>query len=98
MDKKEMEVGEKLTYEILDKIDIETICHANRCRKIGELMNVIEKDNGTEALLENEPIFGGYLFNFINVEDFIEYLKKRYGEGIKVFPVDDYWVGFAYKS
>lgn len=97
MDKKTVELGEKKTYEILDKIDIETIFYINYKSKKGNTINDLMKDlsmcDEVETLLKDEPLFCGYLFNFMTSSEFIEYLEKRY-DNISVLPIDDYWVHF----
>lgn len=69
----------KRQLEYLDGIDIEK--YMPRCENmaIHELMQEIEADyNNTEYT--NNEVLEGYIFNFCNEAEFIDYLQERYGD------------------
>ena len=61
------------TEQFLDTIPIEEYV-ASGC-DLGEVMNRIEEDYSD--LLDNDEFFCGYVFNWMNTDEFASYLKRR---------------------
>lgn len=69
-----------ITKEFLDTLDIEKIFQEENPLhgdKIGDLMYLVES-HVKENNIELPEIFEGEVFNFIDVSEFIIYLKNRY--------------------
>ena len=73
-------------YAYLDKIDMEKYLRNCSSDNIQILMNDIEKDyNNTE--LTNNDFLEGFIFNVCDEYEFIEYLRKRYGERFNSYDI-----------
>ena len=70
------EMAEQFKY--LDQIDIEKYMKNCTTKKVGELISAIERDYDNTEFTDNK-FLQGCIFNCCNEEEFIEYLKKRYG-------------------
>lgn len=68
----------KATENLLDNIDIED--YLSEAKTLTELMNVI--DNDYKEFTEDSPVFKGYVFNWMNEEEFQNYLKERYKDKV----------------
>lgn len=73
-------------YAYLDKIDMEKYLRNCSSDDVSDLMSNIEKDyNNTE--LTNNDFLKGFIFNVCDEYEFIEYLRKRYGERFHSYDV-----------
>ena len=70
-------------FKYLDQIDIEKYMRSCGSNKIGDLMSAIEEDYDNTDFTNND-FLEGFIFNWCNEEEFIEYLEKRYGERFSV--------------
>lgn len=66
------------TEEFLDKIDIASFANEND-KSIYDLMDRIESAYQNAPELDND-IFEGFVFNWMDHNEFLEYLEKRYGK------------------
>ena len=73
----------RLNFELLDKIDL--LPFINEREDPYDIMNAIEGayedhefSEDVEAIVEGDTL-QGFIFNYIGMEDFIEYLHSRYG-------------------
>lgn len=68
------EIKERINLEktFLDTIDL--LPYLKKDKDILDAMDEIEADYGEGAIYKEEP----YLFNYMNCDEFIEYLRKRY--------------------
>lgn len=76
-----------------DTIDFTKFINNDSYRiNVRDLMNCLEEyyDLRHPELLPAE--FQGYFFNFINEDEFAEYLKKRYGYKIATETIERYWL------
>ena len=72
----------KLSYDFFDTIDfLQFIPESTYWLSIDEIMSEIEQYYNHH--LDLPTIFEGYIFNFINKYEFMEYLKDRYNFPIK---------------
>lgn len=60
-------------YEFLDSIDLKP--YLKNFANVWNIMNQIQKDHG-------KNYYEGLIFNCINEDEFMDYLKKRYGNKI----------------
>lgn len=68
----------------LDKIDFAKYFKEYEGVRFEDLMSLIEDDyNDTE--LSNNDVLEGYIFNLIEQEELIEYLKKRYKGRLQIY-------------
>lgn len=73
-----MEWLDKETVEFLDTIDMRNYFTKNHWNNISEIMDDIEEDH--YELLKDDPHFEGYVFNWMSIYDFAEYIRNRYPE------------------
>ena len=73
----------RLNFELLDKIDL--LPFINEREDPYDIMNAIEDayenhefSEDVGAIIEGDTL-QGFIFNYVGVEDFIEYLHSRYG-------------------
>ena len=73
----------RLNFELLDKIDL--LPFINEREDPYDIMDAIEGayedhefSKEVEAIVEGDTL-QGFIFNYVSVEDFIEYLHSRYG-------------------
>ena len=82
--------GYEINKKFLDEIDfIPYFIHYND-KVLGDIMSIIETDYH-DSLIEMPPELEGYVFNYYSVDDFRDYLKKRY-DNLTIYPVEDYYV------
>lgn len=70
--------GLKCTEEYLDTIDIKQEASEFGRSDLGDFMDFLEDKYG-KTLVDN-PVFCGFVFNWMNTEEFLDYLNKRYAE------------------
>lgn len=63
----------KQTEEFLDSIRIDK--YIKKHRDISDIMDKIEEDYG--YFLKDNPIFEGYVFNWMSQEEFVDYLTNK---------------------
>lgn len=63
----------KQTEEFLNSIEIDK--YIKKHRHISDIMDKIEEDYG--YFLEDNPIFEGYVFNWMSQEEFVDYLTNK---------------------
>ncbi len=63
----------KQTEEFLDSIRIDK--YIKKHRDISDIMDKIEEDYG--YFLEGNPVFEGYVFNWMSQEEFVDYLTNK---------------------
>lgn len=73
----------RLNFELLDKIDL--LPFINEHEDPYDIMDAIEGayedhefSEEVEAIVEGDTL-QGFIFNYVSLEDFIEYLHSRYG-------------------
>ena len=73
----------RLNFELLDKIDL--LPFINEREDPYDIMDAIESayedhefSKEVETIVEGDTL-QGFIFNYVSVEDFIEYLHSRYG-------------------
>lgn len=73
----------RLNFELLDKIDL--LPFINEREDPYDIMDAIEGayedhefSEEVEAIVEGDTL-QGFIFNYVSLEDFIEYLHSRYG-------------------
>lgn len=65
------------TFSILDGTDIEAVAGTRKGEwEVSELMRKLESMTRDEVA--GHPELEGCLFNFVNEDEFVEYLEKRY--------------------
>lgn len=85
----------RLNFDILDKIDLfpfitKRANPADIMRSIEDAYDNHKFSQEIENLVEDNDTLQGYLFNYVSVEDFIDYLHSRYGT---IFDSEvKYWV------
>ena len=75
----EYDKGIEANYAALDKIDLEKYLTNRTVNRVDYIMDDIEHDYDNTELTNNEDL-QGCIFNWLNEEEFSEYLKKRYGD------------------
>lgn len=76
------------TEELLDLIDFEYKFGTKIKFSIGDIQNQIEQKalwehKLNDFMIENEDVFEGCVFNWMGEEEFVDYLKRRYGNQIE---------------
>ena len=79
-------------YSYLDKIDIEKYMKNCTSSRISDLIYAIERDYDDTELTDND-FLEGFIFNYCNEEEFVEYLTRRFGERIYISEVSYYTFG-----
>lgn len=74
----------RLNFDILDKIDLfpfitERANPVDIMRSIEDAYDNHKFSQEIENLVEDNDTLQGYIFNYVCVEDFIDYLHSRYG-------------------
>ena len=77
MSDEDLKKAEKMTYAILDSIDLIPYIKRHIDEDIYGLMDELSDDYDTSPEANNK-LLEGCLFNVIGSEEFIEYLEKRY--------------------
>lgn len=87
---------EELTHQLLDKIDIVEVMENAKIipQYMSDLMALITTDKTIQDILETPEYidFEGDPFNFINAEEFADYLRDRYRHRLMITPINDYEV------
>lgn len=81
----------KITFDILDKVDILSMLEENKEVEVFSLMDRLMEILKSEV--EKYPELEGCLFNGVNEVEFIDYLRKRYKEKIYNREISIYYVG-----
>ena len=69
--------GLKCTEEYLHTIDIKQEASEFGGNDLGDFMDFLEDKYGKTLV---DPVFCGFVFNWMNTEEFLDYLNKRYAE------------------
>lgn len=72
----------KVQYGALDKIDFEPYFEKYNGKDVYTLMDAVRDDYDESSLTKN-PVLSGYIFNYLSINEFIEYLEKRYKKKFK---------------
>jgi hypothetical protein len=73
----------KVQYGALDKIDFEPYFEKYNGKDVYTLMDAVS-DDYDESNLTKDPVLSGYIFNYLSINEFIEYLEKRYKKKFKI--------------
>ena len=77
------------TEEFLDTIDVKKYLQEDK--DLYDVMDEIEEDYG--KTLEDNPVFEGYVFNWMSSDEFGDYITKRYGIRIREEVITTYRIG-----
>lgn len=83
----------ELTQKILDSFDVSA--YIGTYETADEIMSAITEDVNnpfSDLDIELQDKFDGNLFKFMDDYSFVNYLKNRYGNDIKVVDRTTYWV------
>ena len=92
----EYDKGIKANYAALDKIDMEKYLTNRPYCKLHDIMDYIESDYDNTELTNNEDL-EGCIFNWLDEDEFAEYLEKRYPGRFKSKEVVITYRDFSFK-
>lgn len=87
--KEEYMRGMKINYDYLDTLDVKSYVE-KCCADVSQIMYHMEKELDDSPDLP--PELDGCIFNYINTEEFANYLSNRYGYKISVRITYQYFV------
>lgn len=73
----------KIQYGVLDKIDFEPYFEKYNGKDVNSLMDAV-RDDYDESDLTKATVLSGRIFNYLSVDEFIEYLEERYKKKFKI--------------
>ena len=84
---------EETNYKFLDNnVDFLPYIEKYKGKKFIDMMIEIEKEWSDKDIVQNNPVFEGYLFNWIGEGDLIDYLKKRYPKNFNYIEVETKYI------
>lgn len=81
--------GVEINCQILDTIELLPYIERFKRKDLTELIHAIEDDYNNTELTNNEYL-EGYIFNWLTVEEIIDYFQKRYPKEFKVIAYYNY--------
>ena len=85
-----MEIGEIENYKILDCIDFTEWIDNFKCKEVYQMMDAME-DAYNKTVIDNEYL-QGCLFNYINEQELIDYLKNKYPNKFRIRESIKYYI------
>lgn len=93
MVKGDYEKAMQYTKQVLDDIDIKQIASEHpELKSISDLVTFIEDEYDQ---LANNEYMHGFIFNWMNHEEFIDYLDDRYGDSFRPTEVTVTYINFV---